>query len=300
MAGLFDSPVGHAIIRADFKETWFPSQAVKGQPTDLGYFQSDFSLRFPIWQDGPDELSGSVHVRGEFFDTDAILPNTLQPFPQELWNIHVGTTYRHQFENGWIGGGTLSVGSASDKPFHGIDEMTAGVNAFLRIPQGEHNAWLFTLAYSSNSELPFPVPGVAYVWQPTDYFRANIGVPFQIMYRPMEDLTLDLSYMLLRTVHARATYRVTRDFRVYAGFDWSNESYLLVDRPSENDRLYYYEKRLTAGVAANLGRHFTVDVSGGYAFDRFYFEGASYSDNHFNRVDVGDGPFAAVKCTLKW
>ena len=57
--------------------------------------------------------------------------------------------------------------------------------------------------YSPTSELPFPIPGVAYVWQPADNFRMNIGVPFMVMYRPVDDLTLDFSYMLVRTVHAR-------------------------------------------------------------------------------------------------
>jgi hypothetical protein len=235
-----------------------------------------------------------------FHTGGTILPDTRQPFPDDLWSIRFGTAYRHLFDNGWIAGASVSFGSASDQPFHSIREMTAGVNAFLRVPQGEHNAWLFSLNYSSNSELPFPVPGVAYVWQPSEQFRANIGLPFQLFYRPWEDLTLDFSYMLLTTIHARATYRVCRPVRIYGGFDWSNESYLLAGRINENDRFFYYDKRLTAGVQVILGKHACLDFSGGYVFDRFYFEGRSLSDSHQNRVDVGNGPFLAVQLQTRW
>jgi hypothetical protein len=43
-----------------------------------------------------------------------------------------------------------------------------------------------------------------------------------------------------------------------------------------------------------------LDFSGGYVFDRFYFEGAKYSDNGFNRVDVGNGAFVAVRVGVRY
>src|SRR5262249_5232974 len=144
------------------------------------------------------------------------------------------------------------------------------------------------------------LPGVAYVWQPSEYFRANIGLPFQIMYRPLDDLTLDFSYMLLRTVHAKASYRLAPWVRVHAGFDWDNESYFLADRVNENDRFFYYEKRVSAGVQVFFSKQASLDFTGGYAFDRFYFEGASYSDRNHNRIDLNDGPFLGAQFRLRW
>jgi hypothetical protein len=291
--------VGPTPFRADYRAAWFPDEHVVGQATVLGYVRQDLGLVVPIWQDGPDGWAASFNGRSEVFHTHAVLPTTDQPFPDELWNVRLGTTYRHQFDNGWIAGGTISVGSASDRPFHSIEEMTAGVNTFLRVPQGDHNAWLFTLSYSPTSELPFPIPGVAFLYQPSDRFRANIGLPFQLMYRPVDDLTLDLSYMLLRTVHARATYRVYGRVRVYAGFDWDNESYFLADRPDERERFFSYDKRLTGGVLVPFG-HVLLDLSSGYVFDRFYFEGRSYSDRNQNRIDVGNGPFGVVRLEARF
>jgi hypothetical protein len=300
-SGLFGADIGHMAPRASYRAAWFPDEAVQGQGTNLGYVQQDFLLSYPLWQDPANEWSASIKVRSELFHTGGtVLPDTLQPFPDELWDIRFGTSYRHLFDNGWIAGTTVSFGSASDKPFHSINEMTAGVNAFLRVPQGEHNAWLFTLTYSSNSELPIPIPGVAYIWQPSEQFRANLGLPFQLVYRPWEDLTLDFSYMLLTTIHARATYRVCKPVRIYGGFDWSNESYLLAGRVNDDDRFFYYDQRLTAGVQVILSKHALLDFSGGYVFDRFYFEGRSLSNDNQNRIDLGAGPFLAVQVQARW
>jgi hypothetical protein len=301
LGGFGSADVGHMPIRADYRATWFPDEPVKGQGTDLGFVRQDLSVVFPLWQNAPDELSGSVHVRNELLHTGGtILPDTGQPLPDELWAIRLGTTYRHLFDNGWVAGGTISVGSASDKPFDTINEMDIGFNAFLRVPQGEHNAWLFSLSYSTNSELPIPIPGVAFLWQPAENFRANIGLPFQIMYRPIEDLTFDFSYMLLTNIHARTTYRLMPRLRIYAGYEFNNEAYLPADRLNENDRLFYYDQHVVTGVQYLVAKNATFEVSGGYAFDRYYFEGHSFTDRGNNRIDIGAGPFLSVDFRMRW
>ena len=57
---------------------------------------------------------------------------------------------------------------------------------------------------------------------------------------------------------------------------------------------------MTAGVQGHLAEHITLDLSGGYSFDRFYFEGRRISDSHDNRVDVADGPFVAVRVEVRY
>jgi hypothetical protein len=281
----------------------FPNEPVHGQPTTLGYTQQDFALSAPFWQDCRDEWSGSVHVRWEAFQTGAVLPDSGMPFPGDLWNVRLGTSYRHLFDNGWIGGANVSVGSASDQPFSTVNEMTAGVTAFLRVPQGEHNAWLFSLNYSTNSQVLnyVPIPGVAFFYAPAPWFQATIGFPFaDVTYRPRDDLTLQVSYALLTNIHARATYRLAPRWGVYGGFDWENENYFRAERTDDRARFFYYDKRLTAGVRFNLARGVSLDLHGGYVFDRFYFEGRQLSDSDHNRVSVGDGPYGAFQLQIRY
>jgi hypothetical protein len=301
LGSLFSPTLGNMPLRASLGFTWYPEERVANQPTNLGYYREDFSISAPIWQDTRNEWSLSTAVRAEEFHTGAILPNTLQPFPDQLVDVRFGTSYRHQFENDWIAGIGGSFGSASDQPFHSVNELTGSLNAFLRVPQGDRNAFLFTISYSTNSEVNFPIPGVAYLWVPSDYFQAVIGFPFaSVTYRPTDDLTLSLSYALLTTVHARATYRLAPRLRVYAAFDMENESYFRVGREDDRDRFFYYDDRASAGLLYTLGPNASLDLSGGYAFNRYYFEGQTLSDSQNNRIDVDAGPYLSIKLLIRY
>ena len=294
--------VGQVPLRGEYRATWFGSEPVSGQPANLGYFRQDLFVSSPIWQkSGQDEWSVSASMRDEIYQTHAILPDTRQAFPEDLWNIRFSTSYRYLFENGWIMGGAVSVGSASDKPFNGLEELTAGINAFLRIPSGDHNAWLFSLSYSPTGQLPYPIPTVAYVWQPSDTFRMNIGLPFMLMWRPTEDLTLDISYMLLTTLHVRESYRFSDQMRLYVAYDSESEAYLLADRVDNNDRFFNVDQRASTGTQILLTKKAWVDLSGGFVFDHYYFEGKNItSGTGVNRVDIGAGPYASAQLQLRW
>ncbi len=299
--GILGNPVvGKLPVLFDYRALWIPSQPVRGQPTSLGMERQDLSLSMPLWQCPTDELSFRAHVRWELLQTDAVLPLSRQPFPTDLWNIGLGGTYRHLFDNGWIAGGALQVGSASDRPFNSINEMNVAVSSFLRVPSGERNAWLFTLSYSPTAQLAFPIPGVAYQWVPNDRLRMNIGIPFSLTYRPIDDLRLDLSYVLLTNVNARATYRLSKQLSVYCAYTWSNEGYFLADRTDTNQRFLSYDMRAFVGTQYRVTQHFTVDLSGGYVFDRYYTETSKGSLSSQDRVDIGAGPFLSLNGRLRW
>lgn len=301
--GAGGSPGGRPAPFASYRATWYPDQPVSGQGTKLGYLESDFLFSTPLFQTTTDQLSLRTNVRNEAFNTGAVLPDSGRAFPGDLWNVQAGLTYTHRFDNNWVAGGVLNIGSASDKPFRSIDEMTIGGVGFLRVPSGDRNAWLFSLAYSPTGQIAFPIPGVAYFYQPSDRFYANIGLPFQVGYRPTDDVFLDFSYMLLTTVHAGVVYRVTPvspQLFLHAAFDWKNESYFLANRTDQQERLFYYDKTLSVGARYNFNRHISLDLSCGYAFDRFYFTGRTLSDRHHDRVDVGDGPFASIQLQGRW
>jgi hypothetical protein len=292
--------MGKQKLTSDYRLMVFPDQPVIGQPAELGMLQHDFSLSAPLRQGAADEWSASVRLRYQELATGAILPDTGEPFPDELWNVRFGTAYRHRFDSGWIGALNLNLGSPSDRPFASFDEMDISATAVLRIPTRERDAWIFFLNYGSNREFwpHIPIPGLGYAWEPSDQFSAVVTTGFlSIQYQPVEKLTLTAMYVAVRTVDIRLTYQLFRPVRVWVGFDWTNERYLRADRPDPDDRLFYYEKRIRAGAIIGLARQpqLFVDIAVGYSFDRFYFEGEGYGDNDDNRVDVEAGPFAAVR-----
>jgi hypothetical protein len=303
LTNLFAPELGELPIRSEYRVTYFPDQPVEGQNAELGLVQQDFTLSVPLLQSVTDEWAASARLRNQEFATGAVLPDTGEPFPDELWNVRFGTSYRHRFNSGWIGALNVNVGSPSDKPFASGDELDVSATAVLRIPVRERDAWIFFLNYGSNREfLPHvPIPGLGYSYNPSDQLTAVITTGIlSLEYRPLEKLTLTALYVAVRTVDVRLTYQVFRPVRLWVGFDWTNERYLLADRADADDRLFYYEKRVRAGAIIGLARQLFVDIAVGYSFDRFYFEGEDFDERDRNRIDVEDGPFGAVRLGLRF
>ena len=299
-----DPTLGKLRGRADYRIQFYSDERVENQPTELGLIQHNVTLVAPLFQNSTDEWSASARLRYQNYDTRAVLPESGQRLPQELWDARAGLSYRHKFENQWTLGGAMTVGSASDEPFHSEDELNVRATALLRVPHGDRDAWLFSLTYANDVEIfglrHLVAPGIAYVWAPTDTFRAIIGFPFSaIEYKPFESLTLEASYFPVRTFRARATYVVFAPLRVFIGFDADHDSYFLANRVDTDDQLFYYEKRLTGGMRFDL-RYVGIELTGGYVFDRFYFEGEEYSDRNDNRFDVQNGTFIAVRVGFRW
>jgi hypothetical protein len=299
-----DPTLGKMMGRGDYRIQFYSDERVKDQNTRLDLIQHNFTLVTPLFQNSTDELAMSARLRYQDYDTEARLPDSGQRLPEELFDARAGLSYRHKFENDWTLGGSLTVGSASDKPFHSEDELIVRAAALLRVPSGPRNAWLYSLTYASDVEIfnlrHIPVPGIAYLWAPSDTFTAVVGFPFMsVEYKPFQSLTLEASYFPVRTVRARATYAIFRPLRIFVGFDADHDSYYLAGRGDKNDQLFYYEKRLTGGMRFDL-RHVGVEITGGYVFDRFYFEGERYSERNENRFKVDDGTFISGRLSFRW
>ncbi|CAN5566528.1 hypothetical protein BH11PLA2_BH11PLA2_05160 [soil metagenome] len=224
-----------------YKATWYPSRPVTSPNTgaDLGFVRQNVSGAYPIWRQDGDMLMLLAGVRNTLFSTDVILPDSQRPFPSELWNISMGLMYIHKFDNGWTGGLSTTFGSASDKPFHSIDEMNVSFFGFLQTPaRNDRDSWMFSLIYSPVGNVAFPIPGIAYMWKPSDDLHMSIGIPFSVKWKPAEDLTLTFSYIPVTNINARATYRLREGLEIYGGFEWLNEAYFLADRAVQRDRFF--------------------------------------------------------------
>ncbi len=288
---------------SSFESAFYFDQDVGGQSSHMRIAEHRFAASVPIAQDEREELSLSASFDALDFDTEAILPDTWGAFPDRLWDVRVGGTYRRALKNGWLAGGHVSVGSPSDRPFAGADEVLVTATGLTRIPHGEHGAWLFMLHYANARDwLPHvPLPGVAYEYRANDELLATLGVPFSsIRYSPIPALTFEGFYVLPRRVSTKVTYAVDERLKLYAGFDWTSRSYFRHDRDDDDDRLTHYQKRIEAGARMDITDKLRLDVAGGFAFDRFWFEGEDYGDRGDNRLDIGDGPFVSASVRVSF
>lgn len=287
--------------RIGYTVTWYPDESLSGQGHNLNIVRQDFHVSGPIFKGDCDVVSFSAGVRNEILNSDGFLPVLGTPFPSDLWNVTFGAGFHHQFDNGWSAGLNVHTGSASDRPFANIDQMTLGATGSLRIPVRERDAWIFTLSYSNNTDFAnrIPLPGIAYLWWPNDNFRALIGIPFaRIWYQPIDTVTIDFSYRFLYTVQGRITYRFAPGWKAYIGYSTANESYFLEGTADPQDRLFYAEQRVYAGLGWALGKDLSVDITSGLAFDRFYSFGQNFNGSQSDKQPVGDGPFIAL--AVQW
>jgi hypothetical protein len=290
--------LGKARPSLNYQFMGYSTEEVAAQGREFKLNEHRLFTLVPFLQSSERDASAYLNLRAQDVGTAAILPDTGEPFPDALWDIHLGGQYRQKFDNGWIGGIALGFGSASDKPFASWDEIFLDVNLFARIPDGGNNAWLFFLNYSKTREfLPHvPLPGVGYWYEPSDQARLVVGIPFAFLnLRPIKEVSFSFSYFIVRSVRARVTYNPLSFLQLYGNFEWRNESYYRAERQDDKDRLFYYEKQISIGIQASLNRHVSLDLSGGFAFDRFYFEGRDYQDRDQNRVSIGNGPFVMLR-----
>jgi hypothetical protein len=286
-------PFGYAL-------EWVPRRPVVNSDRDLGVLRQDAAVRFPVYNRGPDLLIGGIGVRNTLFTGDAVFPRG-RDVPDSLWDIRGSLTYLRQLDAGWAAGGSVTVGSPSDKPFHSAAEVVPTLNAFLRVPAArEPDAWLFALFYSPVGEIRFPIPAAAYLWNPSDNLQLTLGLPLAVTWKPTDTLRVDAGYLPLRRVKAQVTWAIRDGFEAFGGYEWANDPYLRAGRLDNKEQLFVYEMRVPGGVRLFLRDHWVFDAAAGWAFQRELFNGRTYSDRRFDGIRVEPGVFAQFRLAYRF
>ncbi len=293
----FNAEVGKIRPSYRYRFVFYPEESVQGQPTSIKKSNYNLSGIFPVWQNPHNDFSLRVGLQAEKFATQAILQTSGDLFPHQLFDIRFSPIYRHQFQNGWTAGGNFELISASDHPFSRWGDVEYVTNVFLRIPTQKNNAWVFLINHSNHREFlnHIPLPGGGYWWGSHKHVQGMFGIPFTLQFFPKNKVNFRASYFPILDVNAELGYDPTIFLRLYSSFAWSNQRYFRSERSNANDRLFYYEKRLAAGVKFRPTRWAELDLSGGYLFDRFFFEGDGYQDRFKNRFNVNAGPFTSLQ-----
>ncbi len=299
--GAFDSTAPLGVNRPiPFWATlsWEPKQNLEaGNGTGLGLLRGNTTFRGPLHEDDVNFLLAGVSVRALFLNGDARFSQTNQPPPDLVWEPAASLFYQRKFENGWQGGLVLTVSSPSDKPFNNWDTVVPGINAFVVVPR-ERDSWLFSVAWFPTGEIRYPIPGIAYIWMPSQYLTMIIGIPFAVTWRPYDEVRLDFTYVPLRRVRSQFSWEVVPSTTLFAGFEWTNEAYFLDDRIDRKDQMFVFEKRFYGGIRWGITDRWQAEIIGGYVFDRLLFTGRNYTDRKGNRIEVAPGPMISGR--LMW
>lgn len=295
---------GKLKVEAEYSYRHAFDEEVGGQDERLWTSRHTGSLSVPVWQDDNREWTIGGRVGTLRLGTDAVLPDSGDALPESFCDIAISTFYRQKFRQRDLLGGWLSVGSPSDEPFARGENISFRGTGFWRTPAAnEQDGWLVMLNISNQRDfVPYvPLPGLGYHVNRGRQLQAVLGVPMLwARWQPVQTVTLQGRYLLLRDIHVRAGWKPIAPLELFAEFDWDSEHWYRHDRDDEDDRLTYYEKRVTLGSRYEINPNTWVEVAGGYAFDRFWFEGEDYDDRGDDRLNVGDGFFLGATLGVRY
>jgi hypothetical protein len=295
--------LGRLKTTAEVETSGFTKQSWHGRNRELGWL--DFSAKgfLPVMQRERLEWSVQPHFSWRAIQGGAMLETANEPLPDDLYEIGVGTTLRMKLNNGWIVGGNFDISSPSDKPFASHDEVTLNTTLFAQMPWKDAIDLVATVNVSNDRNFApcIPLPGGAIHYYPSRELDVFLGIPFtSARWQPIDDLTLSMRWMMLRDLHAKVSYRICGPVSAYASFDWGEDIWLRHDRRHETNRLTYEDKQVALGVRWDISECFFVDAAGGWAWDRFWYEGDSYADRDRNRIKLEEGCFARLRVGVQF
>jgi hypothetical protein len=286
----------------EYRVTWYPPRSVSGADS-RGHFalvRQHASAIAPLWTGDGEVLAFSAGVDNSLASTNLTLPDSHRPFPDNLWYVRPGLNYLRKTDDRRLYGATILMGSPSDKPYHSVDELDPVVFGFIQTPATNgRDAWRFLFFYAPASDVSFPLPGFAYLWNPSDTFHASLGLFPAMLWQPVERLTINLSYLPLATGNARATYQLLDTLSIFGGFESLEEAYFLAGRHDTDDRFLGLEERWIGGLRWDAWPHIAVEASGGYAIRRAYGVGENWFSHLHDKVDIGPGPFLSASLRLR-
>ena len=280
---------------------WAAASSVGGQPATLAMNAEFARIGIPLLppQEGQPLWLGIAKFGRLELTSDAVLPDSGGRLPSQLWLVETGLTHIRPLDSGGTLGGSFLFGTASDQPYVATRDLTLMAVGFWQTPAANsRDDWSFSVFYSPTSQLPYPLPGLAYIWKPTETLEAKIGLPGGIEYRPNDDWEFSLNYFPLVNVAAVARRRLSEQASLFATYRTDTQIYFLADRLLTDDRFYVFDQRAAIGLERRLGGGFSLESTISYLFDRTLFQGTSFSSARRDVIHVDPGLALAVQ--LLW
>ena len=140
---LLNPRFGNMETEASYTGRFWSEEKVQDSSYDFAIQKHDFAFQTPIWQDQHNELALGLSADVRLVDSELILPEVNRKFPDELWDLNLGVSYRRKINQQWVGGVRAAIGSPSDKPFNSGDEIAYNGAAFARYDINKNNGMYF-------------------------------------------------------------------------------------------------------------------------------------------------------------
>jgi hypothetical protein len=224
--------------------------------------------------------------------TEIILPSTGTLFPDPFFDLGLGATYRWKMERGREAGFSFALASPSDDPFDKDASYRADI--FYHKPIRPGRAWILYAHYRSDREyLPgIPLPGFGYLHRPNRFTTILLGLPYLLLDKQLSPSWRFLAeYEAPREATFELSHRLMKDLTIHVDAALTSENFFRRANPRTEERMTFRETRVGGGFRYALGPDVTFKAGGGYAFERYWYEGEDFSDRRRNRVEIDDAAY---------
>ncbi|MFA5103680.1 MAG: hypothetical protein WC527_00645 [Candidatus Margulisiibacteriota bacterium] len=264
----------------------------------LDSIENNFMALMPLSTGNKSDLGAVIMYKTRIQQTDAVIPSNGIKIPEKLNNLLAGSVYKKTFDNGWTAGLAALLGSASDKLFYSKNQIVVRTDAYLKVPSNGENSWLYYIDYNNNRSFwrSYPIPGAGYWFKPAENLEAILGLPLLYAnFCPTKNWGMNVLYIFPTQVQSRIEYGLTPQLTAYGAFEWGGDIFAPSDWDKPSSRLCYYEKTLEAGLHWQFMQYSGLDISAGYAFDRYYSEAEGFSDRQINSVPFKNAAFFQLR-----
>lgn len=258
---------------------------------------SDTSFR---WRKETDTLYtptvGFTYTHTDIHSGDPLLP-------ERLIDTSLATAielYKNEEEDFHLG---LLVGAgwAGDNAFQDTEQVYGIADLVAVWDLSPKRQFVLILDYNGNRNIfpDVPLPGVAYREVVDETLTYVLGLPAsQVVWKPIEDLTLEATYVLPLDFTLRGGYAFTDELELFASFDRDKDAYD-VEGLASNRRLFFRQRRVEAGLDFTPCANAKITLAGGLAFDQEFTTGFDTRDDN-TLTELDDEPYVRVGVNFLW
>lgn len=262
------------------------------QDEDFEMGESFTTLRYNLKHSESRDIYLTVDSYWASIDNQANFIETGESLPDELYDFSAGLLFREQLDNGWTLGGSIRLGSSSDKLFDSFDEVYLHSQVFLRVPHLEYTSWIFIAGV--NTDWKYPIyPGIAYAFPISHRAYMMIGFPVLATGGNITDKLAFSALFVPGRSNVQLDYALTDRVTPYIGYTARSRFFSRADRDDNDDKIRLSDSRVFAGTTIKVLKRGMIDVRGGYAFDRDFGEGDDYDERKDNTIDIENAAFAS-------
>jgi hypothetical protein len=257
-------------------DTIFSQGQLKGDDTPFQLRQYESEGRFRFTDVYP--VNPAVGYNALFLDLDT--PS--EAVPRNLTDLSIGfASPLKQFDNGWYIVAGVGAGYAGEQLFNYSGSLYGKATFIVGKEFNERYSILAALSYDGNRLLypDIPIPAVALTINMRPQFQMALGFPYTTFtYKPNDKIKVELTARI-GTASLTGAYNITKQLRLFGSFDSIGRAFRLKEL-HRDDRLFFQQRRLEAGVLFRPIKEIGITVAGGYGFAQEFTTGFDDRDTH--------------------